>query len=163
MANSFNICFEDVLNLGKQQFSFAGIVYIGDDVLKNADKLDNNVKKGDDVLKNADKLDNNVKKSNSNNINNNSAPGIEIKSDIITDGSHLEKGRLKSHVRYKTGEYDYIYETDSKVRIYKFEINNLQLTERKERLKHDQKTPSKIGCDHTEHLVGDEFNIELNS
>ncbi|OSX90417.1 hypothetical protein S3E15_01824 [Bacillus mycoides] len=40
------------------------------------------------------------------------------------------KNRLKPNIRYKAGEYDYFYETDSLGRIEKFETDKLQLTER---------------------------------
>lgn len=32
--------------------------------------------------------------------------------DIITDGSHLENGKLKSGMTYRTGEHGYIYKTN---------------------------------------------------
>ncbi|MGN4818510.1 hypothetical protein [Bacillus cereus group sp. MYBK139-2] len=50
-------------------------------------------------------------------------------------GKHFTNGRknrLKPNVRYKTGEYDYFYETDNLGRIEKFETDKLQLTEREE-------------------------------
>ncbi|MGG3231551.1 DNA/RNA non-specific endonuclease [Peribacillus frigoritolerans] len=61
-------------------------------------------------------------------------------------------------IRYKTGEYDYLYETDNLGRITKFETENLQLTERKDRLSHSKNTPGKVkGQDHAGHLAGDRF------
>ncbi|MDQ0233135.1 DNA/RNA non-specific endonuclease [Metabacillus malikii] len=57
------------------------------------------------------------------------------------------KNRLKPNVRYKTGEYDYFYETDK-----------LQLTEREKRLSHSKNTLGKVkGQDHAGHLAGDRF------
>lgn len=68
------------------------------------------------------------------------------------------KNRLKPDIRYKTGEYEYFYETDSTGRIVKFETENLQLTKREDRLSHSRNTPGKIkGQDHAGHLAGDRF------
>ncbi|SUV07380.1 bacillus transposase protein [Priestia megaterium] len=65
---------------------------------------------------------------------------------------------VKPDVRYKTGEHDYFYETDSMGRIVKFETENLQLTTRTERLSHSKNTPGKIkGQDHAGHLAADRF------
>ncbi|MFD2656797.1 DNA/RNA non-specific endonuclease [Gracilibacillus thailandensis] len=61
-------------------------------------------------------------------------------------------------MRYKTGEYNYFYETDSAGRIVKFETENLQLTTRTDRLSHSKNTPGKVkGQDHAGHLAGDRF------
>ncbi|MGE6259916.1 T7SS effector LXG polymorphic toxin [Heyndrickxia sporothermodurans] len=68
------------------------------------------------------------------------------------------KNRLKPDIRYKTGEYDYFYETDNLGRIEKFETDKLQLTERGKRLSHSKNTPGKVkGQDHAGHLAGDRF------
>ncbi|MFJ8069640.1 DNA/RNA non-specific endonuclease [Peribacillus sp. NPDC096447] len=68
------------------------------------------------------------------------------------------KNRLKPDIRYKTGEYDYFYETDNVGRIVKFETENLQLTSRTDRLSHSKNTPGKVkGQDHAGHLAGDRF------
>ncbi|MBN8209863.1 DNA/RNA non-specific endonuclease [Bacillus sp. NTK071] len=68
------------------------------------------------------------------------------------------KNRLKSHIRYITGEYDYIYETDNAGRIVSFATENLQLTSRTERLSHSKNTLGKVkGQDHAGHLAGDRF------
>ena len=77
--------------------------------------------------------------------------------NIIRNGSHLEDGKLKSNVTYQTGEYEYIYKTDSKGRISNWSTNDLQLTDREERLPHDSKTPGKVKGDHAGHLAGDRF------
>ncbi|WP_258074297.1 DNA/RNA non-specific endonuclease [Brevibacillus laterosporus] len=66
-------------------------------------------------------------------------------------------GKLKPDIRYKTGEYDYFYETDKMGRINKFETDNLQLTKREDRLGHDANTPGKQNGDHAGHLAGDRF------
>ncbi|AVX11182.1 hypothetical protein D0441_13955 [Priestia megaterium] len=80
---------------------------------------------------------------------------------LIASGEHFTNGRrnrLKPDVRYKTGEHDYFYETDSMGRIVKFETENLQLTTRTERLPHSKNTPGKIkGQDHAGHLAADRF------
>ncbi|MGG3494381.1 T7SS effector LXG polymorphic toxin [Peribacillus simplex] len=68
------------------------------------------------------------------------------------------KNRLKPDIRYKTGEYEYFYETDNVGRIVKFETENLQLTTRTDRLSHSKNTPGKVkGQDHAGHLAGDRF------
>lgn len=68
------------------------------------------------------------------------------------------KNRLNPNIRYKTGEYDYFYETDEMGRLVKFETENLQLTKRTERLSHSKNTLGKVkGQDHAGHLAGDRF------
>ena len=84
-------------------------------------------------------------------------PSEKPKDDIIRDGSHLENGKLKADITYQTGEYEYIYKTDSKGRISNWSTDNLQLTEREERLPHDPNTPGKEKGDHAGHLAGDRF------
>ena len=83
--------------------------------------------------------------------------GLNPVDDIIRDGSHLENGKLKADVTYKTGEFDYTYKTDSKGRISNWSADDLQLTERAERLPHNPNTPGKIEGDHAGHLAGDRF------
>ena len=68
-----------------------------------------------------------------------------------------ENGKLKPSIRYKAGEYDYLYETDELGRISKFETDNLQLTKRESRLPHNPNTPGKEIGDHAGHLAGDRF------
>ncbi|MDM5188375.1 DNA/RNA non-specific endonuclease [Bacillus sp. DX4.1] len=54
---------------------------------------------------------------------------------------------MKPNIRYKTGEFDYFYETDK-----------LPLTKRSDRLSHSKNTPGKIkGEDNAGHLAGDRF------
>lgn len=67
------------------------------------------------------------------------------------------KNRLKPNIRYKAGEYDYFYETDSLGRIEKFETDKLQLTERQKRLSHRKIHSVKQKEDHAGHLAGDRF------
>ncbi|TEA48615.1 WXG100 family type VII secretion target [Bacillus sp. BH2] len=77
------------------------------------------------------------------------------KGEQFTNG---RKNRLKPDIRYKTGEYDYFYETDNLGRIEKFITDKLQLTEREKRLSHSKNTPGKVkGQDHAGHLAGDRF------
>ena len=68
-----------------------------------------------------------------------------------------EAGNLKPNVKYKSGEYNYSYETDEMGRINKFEIDNLKLTNREGRLDHNPSTPGKLDGDHAGHLAGDRF------
>ena len=88
-------------------------------------------------------------------------PGVSEVKIFVDKGQQFTNGRknrLKPDIRYKTGEYDYFYETDNVGRISKFETENLQLTERKERLSHSKNTPGKVkGQDHAGHLAGDRF------
>ncbi|WP_458352340.1 T7SS effector LXG polymorphic toxin [Peribacillus frigoritolerans] len=87
--------------------------------------------------------------------------GVSEVKTFIDKGQQFTNGRknrLKPDIRYKTGEYDYLYETDNLGRITKFETKNLQLTERKDRLSHSKNTPGKVkGQDHAGHLAGDRF------
>ncbi|HEZ6444478.1 TPA: hemagglutinin repeat-containing protein [Neisseria meningitidis] len=82
---------------------------------------------------------------------------------VLTDGSHIQRGgKLLPNIRYKAGEFDYLYETDTLGRIKSFETDNLQLTQR-DRLKHNSKTPDKVkGQDHAGHLIGDRFGGSPN-
>ncbi|HDR6297883.1 TPA: DNA/RNA non-specific endonuclease [Bacillus thuringiensis] len=84
----------------------------------------------------------------------------EVKT-FVDKGKHFTNGRknrLKPNIRYKTGEYDYFYETDSLGRIERFETEKLQLTEREKRLSHSKNTLGKVkGQDHAGHLAGDRF------
>jgi antitoxin (DNA-binding transcriptional repressor) of toxin-antitoxin stability system len=80
---------------------------------------------------------------------------------LVNKGEQFTNGRknkLKPNIRYKTGEYDYFYETDNAGRITKFETEKLQLTKRTDRLSHSKNTPGKIkGKDDAGHLAGDRF------
>lgn len=81
----------------------------------------------------------------------------ELADDSLETEIFDDSGKLKPNIRYKTGEYDYLYETDSEGRISKIETDNLQLTKREERLPHNHHTPGKIKGDHAGHLIGDRF------
>ena len=83
--------------------------------------------------------------------------GGGIADDVIKTNPFDELGNLKPNAKYKTGEFDYIYETDSLGRIEKFETDNLQLTTRDSRLSHNPNTPGKIDGDHAGHIAGDRF------
>ena len=77
------------------------------------------------------------------------------------NGQQFTNGRKnKSYpdIKFKTGEYDYFYETDNLGRISKFETDNLQLTKRDDRLSHSRNTLGKVkGQDHAGHLAADRF------
>lgn len=90
-----------------------------------------------------------------------SAPDGEIDS-LITDGTHINSGKLKPNTNYKTGEFDYFYETDSLSRIKEFSTNDLNITTRDGRLTHDPKSPGKLSGDHAGHLAGDRFGGSPN-
>jgi len=66
-------------------------------------------------------------------------------------------GKLKPNVRYKSGEFGYIGETDSQGRLNSMSTESLKLTEREKRLSHNPKTPGKEAGDHAGHLMGDRF------
>ncbi|MDA1476426.1 T7SS effector LXG polymorphic toxin [Bacillus changyiensis] len=84
--------------------------------------------------------------------------GIKTFVDKGNQFTNGRRNRLKPNIRYKTGEYDYFYETDHLGRISKFETENLQLTEREKRLSHSRNTLGKIkGKDHAGHLAADRF------
>ena len=78
--------------------------------------------------------------------------------DVIRDGSHMSNGKLQPHVKYQSGEFEYIYQTDGLARVYHVKASELRLTERVKRLSHKRNTPGKRkGTDHAGHLIGDLF------
>ncbi|EHI75778.1 hypothetical protein HMPREF9184_01806 [Streptococcus sp. oral taxon 058 str. F0407] len=78
--------------------------------------------------------------------------------NIIRDGSHFDEvGKLKPNVKYQTGEFEYLYQTDGLGRLTDWNASELQLTERNGRLSHDSSTPGKLPGDHAGHLAGDRF------
>ncbi|MBK4991364.1 DNA/RNA non-specific endonuclease [Pseudomonas sp. S36] len=84
--------------------------------------------------------------------------GAKINERVVRDGSHLgPNGRPKPNSRYKTGEHEYIYETDSLGRIKEVTANDLKLTSREKRLPHNSNSPEKMSGDHAGHLIGDRF------
>ena len=83
--------------------------------------------------------------------------GSDVIDNIITDGSHLDNGKLKPNVTYKTGEHDYIYKTNEDGLIVKARTDNLQLKTHEGRLKHNPNTYGKETGDHAGHLFGDRF------
>jgi hypothetical protein len=93
----------------------------------------------------------------------NSAPppvkdGAKVHDNVLRDGSHLgPNGRPKPNSRYKTGEYEYIYETDSLGRIKEVRADYLKLTNREKRLPHSSNSPAKLDGNHAGHLIGDRF------
>ncbi|GIN14192.1 hypothetical protein J26TS2_40590 [Shouchella clausii] len=83
--------------------------------------------------------------------------GVDNAAKRYVSNPYNSNGTLKSNVRYKSGEYNYSYETDNLGRISKFETDNLQLTTRENRLSHNPNTPGKQPGDHAGHLAGDRF------
>ncbi|TYR81850.1 transposase [Priestia megaterium] len=82
----------------------------------------------------------------------------KISEGVIRDGSHMRTdGALKPNVKYKAGEYEYLYETDNMGRLKEFNADDLKLTERDSRLPHKSNTPGKETGDHAGHLAGDRF------
>jgi len=69
----------------------------------------------------------------------------------------MEDGKLKPNGTYKTGEYEYLYKTDSEGRLGKFTADDLKLIERASRLPNDANTPGKEPGDHAGHFAGDRF------
>lgn len=75
----------------------------------------------------------------------------------FTDTPFDEAGKLKPNVKYQTGEYKYNYETDANGRVTNWNADNLQLTKRTSRLKHNSNTLGKLEGDQAGHLAGDRF------
>ena len=75
----------------------------------------------------------------------------------FTDSPFDEAGKLKPNVKYQTGEYKYNYETDANGRVTNWNADNLQLTKRTSRLKHNSNTLGKLEGDQAGHLAGDRF------
>jgi hypothetical protein len=76
---------------------------------------------------------------------------------IVTDGSHLENGKLKPNVTYKTGEHDYYYTTNEEGLIVNARTDDLQFKTHEGRLDHNPNTYGKEAGDHAGHLIGDRF------
>jgi hypothetical protein len=76
---------------------------------------------------------------------------------IVTDGSHLENGKLKPNVTYKTGEHDYYYTTNEEGLIVNARTDDLHLKTHEGRLDHNPNTYGKETGDHAGHLFGDRF------
>ena len=81
---------------------------------------------------------------------------------VFTDNPFDEAGNLKPNISYQTGEFKYNYETDANGRISNWNTDNLQLTKRNGRLKHNPNTPGKIAGDYAGHLAGDRFGGSPN-
>ena len=86
--------------------------------------------------------------------NQNNATATE---NVITDGSHLENGKLKPNVTYKTGEHDYFYTTNEDGLIVNARTDDLQSKTHEDRLNHNPNTYGKEIGDHAGHLFGDRF------
>lgn len=81
----------------------------------------------------------------------------DVTDNIITDGSHLENGKLKPNVTYKTGEHDYFYTTNEDGLIVNARTDDLQFKKHERRHKHNPNTYGKKPGDHAGHLIGDRF------
>ena len=79
-------------------------------------------------------------------------PSKKIKTSPFDD-----TGKLKPNYKYKSGEFGYNMETDGMGRICRASTDNLQLTTRTKRLKHNPNTPGKVYGNHAGHLFGDRF------
>lgn len=79
------------------------------------------------------------------------------RSNIISDGSHIYRGKLKPNCTYTTGEHDYIYVTNSGGLIEYARVDELQLKELDQRLPHSRNIPGKLAGDDAGHLFGDLF------
>ena len=78
--------------------------------------------------------------------------------EIIRDGSHFDElGNLKPNVKYQSGEFEYLYQTDDIGRVTEWDAPKLNMTQRDTRLSHDSNTPGKLPGDHAGHLAGDRF------
>lgn len=82
---------------------------------------------------------------------------VQTSQKIFTEIPFDKTGKLKSSIKYQTGEFNYNYETDELGRISNWNTENLQLTQREKRLNHVAKTPGKLKGDHSGHLAGDRF------
>ena len=60
-------------------------------------------------------------------------------------------------MKYKSGEYDYIYETNEFGNIVRVYIKELKHTDRKYRKRHNRNTLGKEMGDHAGHLIADRF------
>lgn len=83
----------------------------------------------------------------------------------IVDNPFDDTGKLKPNVEYTAGEYKYNYQTDGNGRISNWRTDNLQLTKRKARFRHNPNSPGKMKGDQAGHLAGDRFggSPELNN
>ena len=82
---------------------------------------------------------------------------IKAEGNIITDGSHIEKGKLKPNVTYQTGEHEYLYQTDGMGRICRAIAKHLKYKAPGKRKDHYRKTPGKLPGDEAGHLIADRF------
>lgn len=82
---------------------------------------------------------------------------INTDGNIITDGSHIENGKLRPNVTYQTGEHAYLYATNAEGLVIKVHADELKEKTHKGRLKHNPKTYGKKAGDHAGHLIGDRF------
>ena len=79
------------------------------------------------------------------------------RSNIVSDGSHINRGKLLPNCTYTTGEHGYIYVTNERSLIEYARADELQLKEHDQRLPHSRNTLGKLPGDDAGHLFGDLF------
>lgn len=79
------------------------------------------------------------------------------RSNIISDGSHINRGKLQPNCTYTSGEHVYIYATNEESLIKYAIADELQLKKHGKRLPHSRKTLGKQPGDDAGHLFGDLF------
>ena len=84
--------------------------------------------------------------------------GSSIRFDqILTDGSHMENGVLKPNVTYQSGEFGYLYHTNSDGVVDQVFVADLYMKEHNGRLPYNSATLDKQAGDHAGHLIADSF------
>ena len=84
--------------------------------------------------------------------------GSSIRFDqILTDGSHMENGVLKPNVTYRSGEFGYLYHTNSDGVVDQVFVADLYMKEHNGRLPYNSATLDKQAGDHAGHLIADSF------
>ena len=78
-------------------------------------------------------------------------------SRIITDGSHYRDGKLLPNIKYRAGENQYLYQTNSEGLIIHAEAEKLKFKNHQGRIKHDSKSYGKKKGDHAGHIFADWF------
>lgn len=79
------------------------------------------------------------------------------RSNIVSDGSHINRGKLQPNCTYTSGEHVYIYVTNEESLIKYAIADELQWKEHGKRLPHSRNTPGKQPGDDAGHLFGDLF------
>ena len=79
------------------------------------------------------------------------------RSNIVSDGSHINRGKLLPNCTYTSGEHVYIYVTNERSLVEYARADELQWKEHGKRLPHSRNTPGKQPGDDAGHLFGDLF------